>query len=240
MKYVYEAIGTFFLVLTVGMVVIEPGSAGNLAPLAIGTVLAVMVFAGGHVSGGHFNPAVSLAVYLRGKLTLNDMLIYWAAQVVAGIVAAFIVLYIKGAMAQAAGIALAITAIDVNTRIVPAFLAEFIGTFALTFTVLNVATARATEGNSFYGWAIGMAVMAMAYAFGAITGGGFNPAVAFGFSVMGLTTWAGIWLFIVAELAAGAAAAYVFKAAHPVEDKELVGEVKPSAKRLAPSKSNKR
>lgn len=240
MKYVYEAIGTFFLVLTIGMVVIEPGSAGNLAPLAIGTVLAVMIFAGGHVSGGHYNPAVSLAVYLRGKSTLNDMLIYWAVQVVAGVVAGFIVLYIKGAIADAAGTALAISAIDVNTRIIPAFLAEFIGTFALTFTVLNVATARATENNSYFGWAIGMAVMAMAYAFGSITGGGFNPAVAFGISVMGLTTWSGIWLYIVAELAAGAVAAVVFKAAHPVEDKTTAPAPMPSQQRTPPSKSAKR
>ena len=241
MKYVYEAIGTFFLVMTIGMVVIEPGSAGVMAPLAIGTILAVMIFAGGHVSGGHYNPAVTLAVYLRGKSTLNDMLIYWAVQIVAGIVAGFIVLYIKGAMAQAAGVALAISAIDLNSRILPALLAEFIGTFALTFTVLNVATARATEGNSFYGWAIGMAVMAMAYAFGSITGGAFNPAVAFGISVMGLTTWSGIWLFLVAQLAAGAVAAYVFKAAHPVEDKTTAPAARPSEQqRPAGSKSGRR
>lgn len=242
MKYLYEAIGTFFLVFTIGMVVIEPNAAPpGFAPIAIGTVLAVMIFIGGHVSGGHYNPAVSLAVYLRGKLPLNDMLFYWAAQVVAAMVAGFVILYVKGAMADIAGVALSVPMTNVNERLVPALLAEFIGTFALTFTVLNVATARATEGNSFYGWAIGMSVAAMAWAVGPISGGAFNPAVAFGISIMGLTSWAGIWLFLVAELAAGALAAYVFKAAHRSEDKTPAPAARPSEQqRPAASRGGKR
>ena len=94
-KYVVEFIGTFFLVLTIGMVVIEP-SAGALAPLAIGSALAVMVYAGGHVSGGHYNPAVTLAVWLRGKSTAGRALTYMAVQIVASIVAAFLALFMKG------------------------------------------------------------------------------------------------------------------------------------------------
>jgi len=217
-KYVYEFIGTFFLVFTIGMVAIQPGAAPlGFAPIAIGTVLAVMIFAGGHVSGGHYNPAVSLAVFLRGKSTLTDMLIYWVVQIVAGLVAAFLVTYTKGELATGGGVAVEVPVVNTAAVMIPALLAEFLFTFALTFTVLSVATAKGTEGNSFYGWAIGMAVLAGAYAVGGISGGAFNPAVAVGIATMGVITWGNIWIYVVPQLIAGAVAAYLFKAAHPGE-----------------------
>ena len=221
MKYVYEFIGTFFLVVTVGMVVMQPGAADpGFAPLAIGTVLAVMIFAGGHVSGGHYNPAVSLAVFLRGdkkEFTATQMLIYWVVQLVAGFVAALLVMYLKGALAASGTDPVAVPTVNLGAVMLPALIAEFLGTFALTYTVLNVATARGTSGNSFYGWAIGMAVLASAYAFGGISGGAFNPAVAVGITQMGVTGWVNIWICWVPQLLAGIVAAYVFKAAHPGE-----------------------
>lgn len=207
MKAVYEFIGTFFLVFTVGMTVLNPHSAGVLAPLAIGSILAVMVYAGGHISGGHYNPAVSLAVFLRGKLPIGDLGVYWIAQLLAGAGAAYTALYFKGAPAP--------TALDLDTP--KTLLAEFLFTFALCYVVLNVATAKATSGNSYFGWAIGFAVLVGAYAVGAISGGAFNPAVALGASIMNLTQWAHIWVFIVANLLGAAAAAFIFKAAHPNE-----------------------
>lgn len=217
MKYLYEFIGTFFLVFTVGMVVIAPDAAANgFAPIAIGTVLAVMIFAGGHISGGHYNPAVSLAVFVRGKISAGDMVIYWVAQIIAGFVAAFLVIYLKGALATAEA-PVVIPQVNVSAILIPALLAEFLFTFALTFTVLNVATAKGTEGNSFYGWAIGMAVLTGAYAVGGITGGAFNPAVAVGITQMGISAWSNIWIYLVAQLAAGVVAGLVFKAAHPGE-----------------------
>jgi aquaporin Z len=188
------------------MTVLDPGLPAGFAPLAIGTVLALMIFAGGHVSGGHYNPAVSLAVFARGKSTSSDLLKYWVAQLIGGAVAAFLVLFMKGKGATP-------MALDM-TR---AFVAEFIFTFALCYVVLNVATAKGTEGNSFYGWAIGSTVMVGAYAVGGISGGAFNPAVAFGAAFMGLFTWGGILAYFVAQLAAGYVAALVFKAAHPGE-----------------------
>src|ERR1700730_10046008 len=93
-KYITEFIGTFFLVLTVGMVVI--GGKGDFAPFAIGSILMVMIFAGGHISGGHFNPAVTLAVWLRGKTQLSDVIPYWIAQVAAGVLAALVVGVVLG------------------------------------------------------------------------------------------------------------------------------------------------
>ena len=181
-KYVVEFIGTFFLVFTVGMTVKSPDAATLLAPLAIGSSLMIMVYAGGHFSGGHYNPAVTLGVTLRGKLTWADAIPYWVAQFVAAVVAAGAVLFIKGTATGA-------PAPPVNpVAYSPAawFLGEFLFTFALVYVVLNSATAKGTDGNSFYGLAIGFTVVVGAFAIGPVSGGAFNPAVGLGAIVMGL------------------------------------------------------
>lgn len=200
-KYIVEFIGAFFLVLTVGMVSIEP-AAGGLAPLAIGSALAIMVYAGGPISGGHYNPAVTLAVWLRGKTTGRDAIFYVIAQLLAGSAAAFVVLYLKQNpdLSPAA------------LSVAPALIAEFLFAFALSFVVLNVATSARSEGNSYFGLAIGFTVMVGAYAVGPVSGGVFNPAVAVGITLMGLTQAADLWIFLVATLLGGAAAAGVFRA----------------------------
>jgi len=209
-KYLVEFIGTFFLVFTIGMTVIDPG-AGNLAPLAIGAALMIMVYAGGHVSGGHYNPAVTLAVWLRGRCPAADVIPYWVSQILGAIVAACAVHFLKGdAMPKVDDIK------DLN--VVPSLLAEFIGTFALAYVVLNVATAKATSGNSFYGLAIGFTVTTMAFALGGISGGAFNPAVATGITLMHLEKAANIWIYLVGNFAAAALAALTFKFINP-EDK---------------------
>lgn len=207
MRYLYEFIGTFFLVFTVGMVVLEPHSVGLWAPLAIGSVLAVMVFAGGHLSGGHYNPAVSFAVYLRKKLSLSDLWMYWIAQFAAAIIGAALVLYLKDGFSA--------KPLDLHTA--KAFIVEFLFTFALCFVVLNVATAKATAGNSYFGWAIGFTVLTGAYAIGTISSGAFNPAVALGVTILNLSHWSNLWIYIVANLLGGAVAALIFNAAHSDE-----------------------
>jgi aquaporin Z len=206
-KYLVEFIGMFLFVLTVGMVVINPGI-GSLAPLAIGSVLMVLVYAGGHVSGGHYNPAVTLAVWLRGRCATKDVVPYWISQILGAFVASQVVLYLKGNPA--------VTPQEIN--IVPALTAEFIGTFALCYVVLNVATAKATAGNSNYGLAIGFTVMVMAFALGGISGGAFNPAIATGITVMHLEKAANFWVYLVGDFAAAALAAFTFKFINP-EDK---------------------
>jgi aquaporin Z len=210
-KYLTEFIGTFFLVLTIGCAVIGGASP---APLAIGAALMVMIFAGGHVSGAHYNPAVTLAVWLRGKCDTKDVVPYMVAQVVAAVTAAMAVKFLTaGFLAN-----LKTTLKAVNPEVGPAFLAEFLFTFALAYVVLNVATAKGTSGNSFYGLAIGMTVMTGAFAVGGISGGAFNPAVAVGAALMGLIESSKVWLHLVADFAGGAAAAFVFKFINP-EDK---------------------
>ena len=205
-KYLVEFIGTFFLVFTIGMTVLSPG-AGALTPLAIGLSLAIMIYAGGHVSGGHFNPAVTLAVWLRGKCDTADVGPYMGAQVAGAFVASLAVKALKtGLVAKAA------TMIGPGTpEMLPALLAEFIFTFALCWVVLNTATAKGTSGNSFYGLAIGMTVTTGALAVGGISGGAFNPAVAVGVCTMGIISWGSIWIYLVACFAGGAAAATAYK-----------------------------
>jgi aquaporin Z len=199
-----EFIGTFFLVFTVGMAV---ATAGTLAPLAIGAVLMVMVFAGGHVSGGHYNPAVSTAVLLRGKMRQDEYVPYVIAQGLAALAAAGVVSVLGYTPKSAAAVA-------GDGKIL---IAEFLFTFALAYVVLNVATAKGTEGNSFYGLAIGFTVAAGAFAVGPVSGGAFNPAVALGATVMGLFSWSHIWIYLLANFAGGAAAAYAFRLTQPAE-----------------------
>ena len=199
-KYIVEFIGTFFLVLTIGCTGIA-APAGVIAPLAIGAVLMVMVYAGGHISVGHFNPAVSLGVWMRGRLETKDVLPYFIAQALGAAGAVLAVKFLRTPVP--------ITPIPLKFG--PAFLAEFVFTFALVYVVLNTATAEGTSGNSFYGLAIGFTVLAGAFAVGDISGGAFNPAVAFGITWMGISSWANIWLYFLANFLGGAVAALVFK-----------------------------
>jgi aquaporin Z len=208
-KLVVEFIGTFFLVFTVAMATNPKTGAGTLAPLAIGAVLMVMVFAGGHISGGHYNPAVSTAVLIRGKLSANEWVAYVGSQLVAAVLAALVARGINGA-GHAGALASTWKMLVV----------EFLFTFALAYVVLNVATARDTEGNSFYGLAIGFTVAAGAFAVGGVSGGAFNPAVALGASVLGIFKWSHIWIYIVACLLGGAVAAGAFLLVQPPEQGE--------------------
>ena len=190
-KYITEFIGTFFLVLTIGLT-------GN--PLAIGAALMVMIYAGGHISGGHYNPAVTLAVLIRGRISISDAMVYMGSQLAGAIAAALVVGIYKQAPAEA------MQSLDTTKAIV----AEAIGTFALAYVVLNVATAKGNAGNSYFGLAIGFTVMAMAFAFGEYSGGAFNPAVAVGASVMKAFEWGNIWIYLVGCFGGAILAALVF------------------------------
>lgn len=203
-KYLTELIGTFFLVLTIGCTVLG-GATGVIPPLAIGAVLMVMVYAGGHVSGAHYNPAVTVALYLRGRCPAGDVAPYWLAQFAGAALAAWAATGVIGhhgtaGPAPAPG---------------PFLLAEFLFTFGLAYVVLNVATAKSNAGNSFYGLAIGMTVMAGAFSVGHISGAVFNPAVAVGISLMGLALWSSLWMYLLATLSGATLAAIVFRFINP-------------------------
>ena len=200
-KYLVEFIGMFFFVLVVGCTVIG-GGAGPVAPLAIGSVLMVMIYAGGHVSGGHYNPAVTLGVALRGRCSWAEAPVYMAAQLFGASFATLIVKYLEAKAKAPTPMAL-----DLG----PALVAEFLFTFALVWVVLNSATSKNTAGNSFYGLAIGFTVMVGAFSVGNISGGAFNPAIALAISLLNLTDIGNLWVYWIPEFLAAAVAAFTFK-----------------------------
>jgi aquaporin Z len=203
-KLLTEFIGTFFLVLTICLTVAQNVP---MAPLAIGASLMIMVYMGGHVSGGHYNPAVTLALTLTGKHPAKELPSYWVVQVLGAITAALAGNLIVGST----------IAPSPATGVGPlsAVLAELLYTFALALVVLNVATAKKTTGNSFYGLAIGFTIVVAAFAAGGISGGAFNPAVGTGptlvHALIGGGNYNSLWIYWVGPLAGGALAALVFK-----------------------------
>ncbi|RNL78550.1 MIP/aquaporin family protein [Nocardioides marmorisolisilvae] len=202
-KYVTELIGTFFLVFTVISAV---STKAELAPLGIGAVLMVMIFAGGHISGAHYNPAVSIAAFVRGRLDSSDLAPYIVSQLIGSTLAALLGLWMFDN-----------TAPDKWTGkpLGMALVVEILFTFALAYVVLNVATSKDHPDNSFYGLAIGFTVAAGAVAVGAISGAAFNPAVAFGVSLTQLSPWANIWVYWLAQVIGGILAGVTFKALNP-------------------------
>jgi len=203
-KLLTEAIGTFFLVLTFGLTVLN---GTPLAPLAIGSALMIMVYMGGHISGGHYNPAVSLAVLMRGKLDGKDLVPYMVAQLLGAILAGIAVRLIAGdsfAPMPGAGV-----------DVLAALLTEILFTFALCLVVLQTATSEKTAGNSFYGLAIGFTMMVGGFAGSGISGGAFNPAIGLGptivHALIGGGSWADVWLYLVGPFVGGAVAAWVFR-----------------------------
>jgi aquaporin Z len=204
-KYVVEAIGTFFLVFTVAA---SGLSHSAFTPLAAGAVLMVMIYAGGHISGGHYNPAVTMAALCRRRIGLRDAAWYWVVQLVAGLVAAVVARAIVNPAAVT-------TLHPAGHALTAAALVELLFTFALCWVVLNVATSKDQPVNSFYGLAIGFTVAAGAFAVGGISGGAFNPAVALGTSAAGLFAWSTLWIYLVVQVVAGAVAGFVFRALNP-------------------------
>ena len=207
-SYVTEFIGTFFLVFTICTTV---ASGTTLAPLAIGSALMIMVYMGGPISGAHYNPAVSLAVFLRGKIGGKDLGAYMVMQLLGAFVAALAAHYLTGrAVAPDPSMDISKTG---------AVVGEFIFTFALALVVLNVATSSKSAGNSYFGLAIGFTVMTGAFAIGGITGGAFNPAVGVGPALARYafdgTSLSNVWIYLVGPFLGAAAAAYVFKLQNP-------------------------
>ncbi len=211
-RYVAEAIGTFFLmfvITTTGLL------ATDAAPFAIAAVLAVMIYAGGHLSGAHYNPAVTIAVAVRNRLPWRTVPAYWTAQILGALGGAVVARYIV--VGHAAGPAFTAS----GRALSAAATAELLLTFALAYVVLNVATSKQTSGNSFYGLAIGGTVLAGALSVGGVSGGAFNPAVTVGAATAGLLNWALVALYLAVQLAAGALAGLAFRALNPDDIAEV-------------------
>jgi aquaporin Z len=202
-KYVTEFIGTFGLVFTVGTAIL---SGSSLAPLAIGAALMVLVYAGAHISGGQYNPAVTLGAFMRGRLPARDVVPYWLAQLLGAFIAAWLARFVisPAKVTELSG-----------HGVGEMLLAEFIFTFALVYVYLNVMTSKVQPNNQFFGLAVGFTMMAGVFAVGGVSGGAFNPAIAFGGMLMGLFSWANIWVYLLAELAGAAVAALAFRYLNP-------------------------
>jgi aquaporin Z len=201
-KLLTELVGTFVFLSVIALFPAS-GPSAPLAPIAIGTALMVMVYMGGHISGAHYNPAVSLGVFLRRKIDVVTLLAYWVVQLVGGALAfivAFLIAGHAGGIHPGGGVLTA-----------SALAVEVLFTTALVLVVLNVAATKATEGNSFYGLAIGSTILAAAFAGGPISGGAYNPAVGFGATLAASLfhggSWSDFWLYVVGPLAGGAVAA---------------------------------
>ncbi|MEO0895372.1 MAG: aquaporin [Bacteroidota bacterium] len=205
-KYLTEFLGTFFFVLIIGLSV---GSGTTLAPIAIGIGLAILVYMGGHVSGAHYNPAITLGLLINGNIKITEAAIYWLVQLAASAAAAFLV----GIMVQDQSFVFTVAPAE-SASPVQVLLVETLFTFLLVITVMNVAVAKKTAGNSYFGLAIGGAVMAAAFASGGISGGAFNPAVGFGPNMVNMN-FEPMWYYFVGPLVGGALAAVVFKVMNP-------------------------
>jgi aquaporin Z len=162
-KYIIEFIGAFFLVLTIAL-------SGN--PVAIGFVLTALVYMGGYISGGHYNPAVTLTVWLAKKTKPSIALLYMLWQILGGLSAALVYFLITNNRF--------VPALGVGATSSQALIVEILFTFLLCSVVLHTAATDHTKGNNYFGLAIGLTVMAGAFAGGPVSGGVFNPAVAVG------------------------------------------------------------
>ena len=200
-KYLVEIIGTFFLVLTV----VATAHVGTpMAAFAIASALMVMVYAGGHISGGHYNPAVSLAACIRGALEKKQLLPYMLAQVIGGALAVLVLKFAVGFDV--------VTFEPSDFALKGLLIAEFLFTFALCYVVLQTATTKNTGGNSYYGLAIGFTVLVGALAVGgSLCAGAFNPAVAISVGIASMITWKLVGFTVLANLLAGICAALTFK-----------------------------
>lgn len=201
-KYLVEGIGAFFWVLT--LVLSLNNGAGSLAPLAIGAIVMVMTGISATASGAHFNPALSLAMLMRGHLDRITFPYYVLAQLLGGFVAALIAVFLLGC--GNAG------ATNIQPRFndpICALLAEFIGAFLLIYTYLHM---ERSDNKSMTGYLVGGALLVALYAFGPVSGGAFNPAVGVGMIASGMAAWADIWIYLLGPLLGGAAAFTAFQA----------------------------
>ena len=195
-KLLTELVGTFLFLSVIAL----SGPAGALAPLAIGSALMAVVYMGGHISGAHYNPAVSFGLFLRRKLGATDLVLYWIAQLTGSVLAFTFAYLVSG---HTPGIHP-----GPNVGAAPALAVEIAFTAALILVVLNVAATKATQGNSFYGLAIGFVIASAIFAGGPISGGAFNPAVGFGATfgdaIFANGSWSNVWLYIVGPLVGAA------------------------------------
>lgn len=199
-KLLVECAGSFFLVLLVNICAL--GSLSASTPFVMGMILMAMTYAGGHISGAHFNPAITVAVFIRGKCSAADVPSYIFAQLLGAAIAALTAgAFFMGNVGQG---------MDLSATALQAVIAEILGSFAMTWVLLNVTSSRDTIGNSYYGLAIGAVVATLGFVFGPISGGVFNPSIALSFGINNISGFNNFWIYLIGEVIGAILAAYVF------------------------------
>jgi aquaporin Z len=198
-----ELVGTFAFLSVIAL----SGPAGPLAPLAIGAALMGMVYMGGHISGAHYNPAVSFAMFLSRQLGAADLAAYWAVQLAAASLAFAFDRLVSG---HTPGIHP-----GAQATVLQALAVEVAFTAALVLVILNVAVSKATAGNQYYGLAIGFTIAALIFAGGPISGGAFNPAVGVGATLasalFGGGGWSDLWIYLVGPITGAGIGAGIYR-----------------------------
>ncbi len=195
-RLVVEFLGTFFFLLTIALT-------GNA--VAIACMLMAWIYIGGYISGGHYNPAVTLAVGLRGNWLWSSILRYWGAQVLGGVAAFAMAYYLSGQLIITEPVA----------PLGKAFLVEVLLAFVLALVVLIVGVSDKFKNSTVFGFAIGFTIPALAALGSPISGGLFNPAIALGSHIFGLAKGhpfhgMNVLMYVVGALLGGALAAYMY------------------------------
>ena len=200
-SYIAELIGTFILVAIGSMAALASG--GNLVVVALGFGLALLIalYSVGHISGGHFNPAVSLAMRLGGALDTKDMIGYWVSQIIGAVLASLAILTMYGS--EAVG-----DTMNTFRDTGPAFGAEIILTGAFVLVIMVVGSQSLGHARV----VISLALIAVHLAGVPISGASVNPARSFG-PAMIAGDLSDIWLYIVAPLVGGVVAWLITKLA---------------------------
>lgn len=202
-KYLAEGIGTLFITLV--MVLVANNKTGNLAPLAVGATLAGMMYATWQISGAHFNPALTLAMFMRGKIDRTDAFYFILVQIAGAIIASLLGVLFLNCNGESA------VAKHLNGNGICSLIAEFLGTFALVYVYLNVTAKPGNEGNSHYGLAVGFTLAGAGWALNGVSGAAFNPALALGATITGTFNFNDFWIYLIGSLLGAAAAASVFQ-----------------------------
>lgn len=206
-NYVMEFLGTFFFVLAIGL---------TEDPIAFGVMLMAMVYIGAHISGAHYNPAVSLGVYLRGKLHSSLLAGYMMAQTAGAFIAAAFFNHLAGKFL--------LPSPSADFALWEVGVIEGLFAFVLVMVVLTVTSTSKLRNNDIYGVAIGFTLFAIALSGRMVSGGVYNPAIIVGSALfnalkggeMAFTIHALI-AYVAGPLIGGAAASYAFEYLNPEE-----------------------
>lgn len=201
-KLIAEAIGTYFLYLIIGICITLP-AVGNFTPLAVAIGLAALVYSCGHISKAHFNPATTVTYLCAGTHPKRECLPYLLTIYLAACAAAGTVHFLFSEFLN--------EAVSTQPDLIRALIAEALFTFALMWVILNVAIAKDTAGNAYYGIAIGAIVGAGAYAVGPVSSAAFNPAVTLGLCLNGFLPWDCLLPYTLTQCLVAAGAGFLFR-----------------------------